>query len=149
MMTNTPDNAPPDPTELLRSPAYVGLLLFGAIDGVPVAVVAYFFLKAVAEVQQFVFTTLPDDLGFDSQPAWWPILPLVLAGLLVALTIRYLPGEAGHKPAEGFKTGGPVAPIELPGIFLASFTTLSLGVVLGPEAPLIAIGSGLGVLAVH
>ena len=40
-------------------------------------------------------------------------------------------------------------PIELPGIALASFATLSLGVVLGPEAPLIAIGSGLGVLAVH
>ncbi len=30
-----------------------------------------------------------------------------------------------------------------------SFATLSLGVVLGPEAPLIAIGSGLGVLALH
>ena len=40
-------------------------------------------------------------------------------------------------------------PIELPGIILASFATLSLGVVLGPEAPLIAIGSGMGVLAVH
>ena len=40
-------------------------------------------------------------------------------------------------------------PIELPGIVIASFATLSLGVVLGPEAPLIAIGSGLGVLAVH
>ncbi len=32
---------------------------------------------------------------------------------------------------------------------MAAFATLSLGVVLGPEAPLIAIGSGLGVLAVH
>ena len=40
-------------------------------------------------------------------------------------------------------------PIDLPGIILASFATLSLGVVLGPEAPLIAIGSGMGVLAVH
>ena len=39
-------------------------------------------------------------------------------------------------------------PIELPGIILASLATLSLGVVLGPEAPLIAIGNGLGVLAV-
>ena len=74
---------------------------------------------------------------------------LALSGLLVGLTIRYLPGTAGHKPAEGFKTGGPVQPIELPGIAIASFATLSLGVVLGPEAPLIAIGSGLGVLAVH
>lgn len=44
---------------------------------------------------------------------------------------------------------GSVKPIELPGIILASFATLSLGVALGPEAPLIAVGSGLGVLAVH
>ena len=72
-----------------------------------------------------------------------------VSGLLVSLTIRYLPGTAGHKPAEGFKTSGAVQPIELPGIILAAFTTLSLGVVLGPEAPLIAIGSGMGVLAVH
>jgi len=32
---------------------------------------------------------------------------------------------------------------------LAAFATLSLGVVLGPEAPLIALGGGLGVLAVR
>ncbi len=143
------DLAAPDPASMLRSPAYVGLLVLGAITGVPVAAVAYFFLQAVAEAQKYVFTTLPNDLGFDGQPGWWPILPLALSGLLVALTIKHLPGEAGHKPAEGFKTGGPVAPIELPGIIAASFLTLSLGVVLGPEAPLIAIGSGMGVLAVH
>ncbi len=40
-------------------------------------------------------------------------------------------------------------PIELPGIVFASLATLCFGVVLGPEAPLIAIGSGLGVLAVR
>ena len=144
-----PAGAAPDPVALLRSPSYIGLLVFGAITGVPVAVVTYFFLQAVAETQNYVFTTLPDDLGFGDQPGWWPILPLALSGLLVALTIRYLPGEAGHKPAEGFKAGGAVPPIELPGIALAAFFTLSLGVVLGPEAPLIAIGSGMGVLAVR
>ena len=96
-----------------------------------------------------MFTTLPHEVGFGSEPVWWPLPWPPLAGLLVALTIRYLPGSAGHKPAEGFKTGGPVLPIELPGIVLASLATLCLGVVLGPEAPLIAIGSGLGVLAVH
>jgi chloride channel protein, CIC family len=125
------------------------LLVLGALIGVPVAVAAYFFLDGVAEVQTYVFGTLPGDLGFESQPAWWAIPPLALSGLLVALTIRYLPGTAGHRPAEGFKASGPVAPIELPGIVVAAFATLSLGVVLGPEAPLIAIGSGLGVLAVH
>jgi H+/Cl- antiporter ClcA len=141
--------ATPDPGTLLRSRAYVALVVFGAIIGVPVAAIAYFFLKAVAATQEFVFGTLPGDLGFDSQPSWWSIPFLALSGLLVALTIRYLPGTAGHKPAEGFKTGGPVRPIELPGIIIAAFATLSLGVVLGPEAPLIAIGSGIGVLAVH
>ena len=125
------------------------LLVFGALVGIVVAFVAYFFLKGVGEAQQYVFSTLPTELGFDSAPVWWPLPWPPLAGLLVALTIRYLPGTAGHKPAEGFKTGGPVMPIELPGIVLASLATLCLGVVLGPEAPLIAIGSGIGVLAVH
>ena len=140
--------ATPDPVELLRSRSYLVLLVFGAVVGVLAAVVAFFFLKAVGEVQHYVFTSLPQDVGFSGEPIWWPLPWLALAGLIVALTIHYLPGTAGHKPAEGFKTGSPVQPIELPGIVLASFATLSLGVVLGPEAPLIAIGSGLGVLTV-
>jgi H+/Cl- antiporter ClcA len=139
----------PDPVELLRSRNYLVLLVFGAIVGVVVAFVAYFFLKGVSEAQTYVFTTLPKEVGYSTEPVWWPLPWPPLAGLLVALTIRYLPGSAGHKPAEGFKTGGPVLPIELPGIVLASLATLSLGVVLGPEAPLIAIGSGIGVLAVR
>ena len=146
---DAPPAATPNPAELLRSKSYLALVAFGAIIGVPVATVAYFFLQAVANTQQYVFETLPGELGFDSPPPWWQILPLALSGLLVAATIRYLPGTAGHKPAEGFKAGGAVRPIDLPGIIIASFATLSLGVVLGPEAPLIAIGSGMGVLAVH
>jgi hypothetical protein len=56
-----------------------------------------------------------------------------------------LAGNGGHSPAFGFKAGGgPPIRRELPGIALAALTTLSLGAVLGPEAPLIAIGGGLG-----
>ncbi len=74
----------------------------------------------------------------------------MLCGLLTALTIRYLPGNAGHSPAFGFKTGGgPPSGRELAGVILAALTTLSLGAVLGPEAPLIAIGGGLGALTVR
>ena len=151
-MTNdvsSPPPTPPGPLELLQTKGYVALLGFGAIVGVVAAVVAYFFLKAVAEAQQYLFTTLPEDLGFDSEPMWWPLPLLALSGLLVSLTIRYLPGTGGHKPAEGFKPSGAVPPIELPGIIVAAFATLALGAVLGPEAPLIAIGSGIGVLALH
>ena len=75
---------------------------------------------------------------------------LVLCGLLTGLTIRYLPGNGGHSPAFGFKTGGgPPSGGELLGISLAALTTLSLGAVLGPEAPLIAIGGGLAALTVR
>ena len=87
---------------------------------------AYFFLKGVAEAQQYLFTTLPEDLGFDGAPAWWPLPLLALGGLVVGLTIRYLPGTGGHAPAEGFKASGAVPPIELPGIIIAAFATLSL-----------------------
>ncbi len=141
---------PPDPLALLRSRSYLALLILAAIVGVPISAAAYFFLALVSKLQVWIFTDLPKGLGFHGEPLWWPIPPLVLAGLLVALTIRYLPGKGGHSPAEGFKVGaGPPAPIELPGVLLAAFATLSLGVVLGPEAPMIALGGGLGVLAVR
>jgi H+/Cl- antiporter ClcA len=117
---------------------------------VPVSALAYFFLALVSGLQGWVFTDLPKSLGFPAEPLWWPIPPLLLAGVLVGLTIRYLPGKGGHSPADGFKAGaGPPLPIELPGIVLAAFATLSLGVVLGPEGPLIALGGGLAAAAVR
>ena len=141
-------SSPADPVELLRSRRYVAILVMGAVVGVPVAVVAYFFLKVVGELQHYVFTTLPGDLGFDAEPSWWPIPMVALGGLLVALAISRLPGTGGHEPAEGFKTG-ETQPVALAGIVAASLATLSFGAVLGPGAPLIAIGGGLGILAVN
>ena len=140
---------PPDPLALLRSRSYIVLLVVAAIIGVPVSTAAYFFLALVSKMQGWIFTDLPKGVGFQAEPLWWPLLPLLLAGILVGLTIRYLPGRGGHSPADGFKVGaGPPSPRDLAGIVLAAFATLSLGVVLGPEGPLIALGGGLGVLAV-
>jgi H+/Cl- antiporter ClcA len=99
-------------------------------------------------LQKYFYTYLPSDLGFSSVPWWWA-LPLVgLGGLFVGLTIHFLPGNAGHSPSDGFKAGAPPLPKELPGVFFAALATLSLGAVLGPEAPLIALGGGLGYLAI-
>jgi H+/Cl- antiporter ClcA len=144
----TPTSAP-DPLALLRSRSYIQLLLLAAIVGVPVSAIAYGFLELVDLLQTALFTDLPKELGFDSAPVWWPLPPLALGGLLTALSIRYLPGTGGHSPADGFKPGGVTRPIDLPGVFLAALSTLSFGAVLGPEAPLIALGSGLGLLAVR
>jgi H+/Cl- antiporter ClcA len=140
---------PADPQVLLRSRSYVKLLILAALLGVPVSAASYGFLALVDWLQDAVFTDLPETLGFDSAPVWWPLPLLALAGLLVALAIRYLPGTGGHSPADGFKAAGPLPPAQLPGVLFAALATLAFGVVLGPEAPLILMGSGLGVLAVQ
>src|SRR3954454_24165649 len=99
----------PDPVAMLRSPAYLRLLVLAAALGVPIAAAAYFFLSLVSHLQKWVFADLPTGLGFDTAPPWWPLLPLTLAGVLVAATIRYLPGNGGHVPVDGLHPGGPPA----------------------------------------
>src|SRR4051812_7179525 len=139
-----------DPVAVIRSKPYLAALVLAGILGIPISAIAYGFLALVAEIQQLLFTTLPSQMFRGPPPAWWPVPWLILCGLLTALTIRYLPGNAGHSPAFGFKTGGgPPSGRELAGVILAALTTLSLGAVLGPEAPLIAIGGGLGALTVR
>ena len=141
---------PADPFAMLRTRRYIVLLVLAAILGVPIAAGAHYFLWFIDNLQEWVFRDLPNGLGFDGAPTWWPVPPLMVAGLLVGATIRYLPGTGGHSPADGFKAGGgPAAPIELWGILIAALASLGLGAVVGPEAPLIALGGGIAALAVR
>jgi H+/Cl- antiporter ClcA len=137
----------PDPQTLLRSRAYLRLLVLAALIGVPISAASFGYLELVAQVQRGLFDQLPGTLGFASTPVWWPLPPLLLSGLLTALAITRLPGGGGHEPTAGFHPAGAVAPVDLPGILAASLATLCLGAVLGPEAPLVLLGSGLAVLA--
>src|SRR6516162_8169226 len=139
--------APPDPKAILRSRAYVGLLVVAAVLGVPVAAAAYGFLALVNYLQKELFTHLPHGLGFSTAPAWWPLPMLVIGGVLAALAIRHLPGHGGPSPAAGFGVHPPPTPVQLPGVILAALASLAFGAVIGPEMPLIALGSGLAVLA--
>ena len=140
---------PTDALAVMRSRRYIGLLVFAAVLGVVVSAVAYGFLWLVGKVQHWAYTSIPKGLGFSAAPVWWPLPILFLAGVLVALTIRYLPGTGGESPLRGFKPGGAPAPELLPGILLAALATLALGAVVGPEMPLIALGAGSGVIAVR
>ena len=124
------------------------LLVMAAVLGVVISALVYWFLKLIADLQGWVFTSLPKAVGFHGEPPWWPLLPLAVAGVLVGAVIKYLPGRGGHSPADGFHAGAAPQPAELPGILLAALASLALGVVIGPEAPLIALGGGLAVLAV-
>ena len=58
------------------------------------------------------------------------------------------PASAATSPPRAWRSS-PARPIDLPGVILAALATVGLGLVLGPEAPLLALGSGLGVFAVH
>jgi H+/Cl- antiporter ClcA len=139
---------PVDPLAQIRSRPYRILLVLAALVGLLVSAASWGFLELVHQIQVRVYEDLPGELGYDTAPTWWPLPWLALAGLLTAFAIERLPGRGGHVPAEGLKTGGaPTRPIELPGVLLAASATLGLGLVLGPEAPLIALGLGLGILA--
>ena len=96
-----------------------------------------------------MFTTLPDDLGFDAPPRGGRCPLLALGGLLVALTIQYLPGTARPQARRGLQASRRRRRQSSCPASSRRVRHPRLGVVLGPEAPLIAIGSGLGVLAVH
>jgi H+/Cl- antiporter ClcA len=141
-------DVPADPSAILRSRNFVRLLVFAAVVGVVVSLVGWLFLEAVHQLQVWLYTDLPSGLGFDSVPTWWSIPLCALAGLPVALAIVKLPGAGGHVPAEGLQVG-QTQPNMVPGIVLAALATLGLGLVLGPEAPLIAIGTGVALYTVQ
>ena len=136
--------APPplDPAAVLRSRGFVALLVVSAIVGVVISYVAWGFLEAVHWIQVGVYDDLPGTLGFDSTPVWWSLPVLAIAGLITAFAIVRLPGNGGHVPAEGLNAGRTL-PIDLPGVVLAALASIGLGAVIGPEAPLIALGGGL------
>src|SRR5262249_56418553 len=117
-------------------------------------------LELVYYIQAWVYEDLPKDLGYtaltpgdlghSTLPWWWALPWLALAGVLTSFAITRLPGGGGHVPADGLATGGsPTRPIDLPGVVLAPFAPLGLGLVLRPETPPIPIAMCLAILAVH
>ena len=127
--------------------AYLRILLFAALLGIPVAFAAVLFQTALHDLIELVWHDIPDGFDWDEPPVWYVLLVPGLAGLLVAAVLR-LPGHGGHTPLEGL---GLVAikPIELVSILPAALISLSFGIVLGPEAPLLALGFAIGVVGVR
>ena len=142
-------SAPPDPAappaERVSGPEYLRLVLLGAAIGIPAALVAVGFVALVHELEHWLWHDLPDALGHDSPP-WYVILLLPVTGAcLVVAARRFLPGNGGHSPADGI-SAAPAPAAYAPGVALAALGSLPFGAVLGPEAPLIAIGSAVGML---
>jgi H+/Cl- antiporter ClcA len=133
----------------MRGKALVAVLVLAAIVGVIASLAAWGFLELIFYIQRWVFTDIPSDLGYShGTPLWWYVPVLAIAGIAAALAIVRLPGNGGHVPAHGLNPS-PTQPIELPGMLLAGIASIGLGLVVGPEAPLIALGGGLGFLIIR
>ncbi len=146
-----------DPAELtseqadatLSSRPFVVMLVVVAVIGVVVSLAAWCFLEGIYQLQQELYVHLPHAVGYSNgPPKWWPLPVLAIGALLVALAITRLPGDGGHIPANGLAAGDPPRPKMLPGVLLAGFLTIGSGLVLGPEAPLIALGAGGALLMI-
>ncbi|MGE5617465.1 MAG: chloride channel protein, partial [Candidatus Woesearchaeota archaeon] len=138
---------PDETAAVMRSRAFVGLLSLVSVIGVVVSFLTWGFLELIYQVTRELYTHLPNALGYHhGPPVWWPLPILAIAGVLVALAITRLPGNGGHIPALGLVAGKSATPIELPGVLLAGLVGVGFGVVLGPEAPLLALGPGVAVL---
>jgi H+/Cl- antiporter ClcA len=129
--------------EALTGRTYLRLVALGALIGIPAALVASLFLALVHDLEHWLWDSLPSALG-ESSPPWYLVIGLPAVGACVVLAARrLLPGDGGHPPLEGI--GGGATPLaQAPGIALAALGTLAFGAVLGPEAPLIALGSAVG-----
>jgi H+/Cl- antiporter ClcA len=135
----------PAPEEQLSGPAYLRLILLGAAIGIPAALLAALFLAVVNVLEEWLWEDLPELLGASSPP-WYLVIGLPVLGALVVLAARILlPGDGGHSPIGGLSVA-PTPLAHAPGVALAAIGTLAFGAVLGPEAPLIALGSAVGLV---
>ncbi|HET8754927.1 MAG TPA: chloride channel protein [Solirubrobacteraceae bacterium] len=112
--------------------AFLRLVLLGALVGIPAGLIGALFLALVHELESWLW---------DDPTPWYLIVGLPVAGAVIVIAARaLLPGDGGHRPLDGLST--ELMPISYaPGIALAAIGTLAFGAVLGPEAPVIALGS--------
>src|SRR5690349_15012740 len=128
------------------SPAGVDVLrlvLLGAVIGIPAALAAIAFFTAVHYLEQVIWHALPTVLDEATPPSYLVVVLPVVGAAIVAVARLTLPGDGGRSPLAGMSHGAtPVAFV--PGIVVAARGTLGFGLVLGPEAPVMAVGSAVG-----
>lgn len=126
--------------------AYLRLVGIAALIGIPAAFVAALFLGTVHIVEGWLWDDLPAALGL-AEPPWYLVVGLpVIGAAIVVIARRFLPGDGGKPPIGGLSSGS-TPPLHAPGVILAALGSLPFGAVLGPELPVIALGTVVGVLA--
>lgn len=129
---------PPTPEALGRQALVLAIVL-----GILASLTASVYLGAVTAVQEWLWQDLPTSFGWQTLPWWWVLLLLLVGTGIVALAWR-LPGRTGQSPLTGLHFN--VTPRDAGSFLLAASASLIFGFVVGPEAPLIIVGTTVAAL---
>ena len=122
---------------------YLRLVGLAAAIGIPAALVAALFLAVVHDLEHWLWHTVPAHYG-HTLPPWYLVLSIPVIGAVITWAARrYLPGDGGEEPLVGIKLAALTWRMGI-GVAVAAIGSLSFGAVLGPEAPVIALGAVVG-----
>jgi H+/Cl- antiporter ClcA len=118
-----------------------------ALPAVVVGIVASLILLVVsavaAQLQNVLWTDIPQALGLSGNAPIWILLILTLTGVAVGLVVWKVPGHAGPDPATLSLVESPLPLSVLPSLLLALILMLACGVSLGPENPIMGVAIGV------
>lgn len=119
-------------------------LLVAALLGIPISLAAAALLVLIHAVERAVWHDLPDAVGsWDGvPPAWYVIGVTTLAAGLAAALLSRVKSDVAHEVSLV-----PPPLRRLPWLLGGALATLAGGLVLGPEAPLLALGIALAGVA--
>jgi H+/Cl- antiporter ClcA len=121
-------------TAILRS------LVVAAVLGAPVALVTMLLMEGIHVVQHGIWHDVPAQFeGWVDGPPWWYVVGVTtLAATLAAVLLSRIATDVAHEMS---LTPPPLR--HLPWLLAGALATLAGGLVLGPEAPLLALGIAL------
>lgn len=136
MSHENPEGAAPGEASALLKLSGIAIIV-GVLSGA----LAAGFIGIQHALSHWLWHSLPALMG-QSEAPWWLVLALPVMGAGLTVAALKLPGNGGHGPLDGLSL--EVGPREVGSVALAALAGLSFGAVLGPEAPLIAIGAAAG-----
>jgi H+/Cl- antiporter ClcA len=141
---------PSSDTEQLDYRSLATQSVVAAIVGLLSGLALLLFEGAAHRIEHLLWHRLPDALEIGHGAGWWTVLVMAVGGLAVGIVLHVAPGHGGHDPATEALFGAPISIVAVPGLLIAALITLSIGVSMGPEAPLLgASGAALAAVAMR